>query len=314
MPTAFYRHYATMDELGLELVAESFRALRRTIRKVRGEAQPGRKLIRHYVAALVGEVHDARRHFQFIARERYGGYSSLREAIRLEIRLFAAELATDLAHYPVLDRWDTESLQMLANLIVNAMVSIAGLLTAHGFAAPRLWSRGVDTTLFNPDGPREPRGEAPVFLYVGRLAVEKQVDAFLRLDLPGEKWVVGDGPEAARLRAAYPQARFFGALHGQALAQVYRSADVKVFPSLTDTFGLVLVEAMASGTPVAAYPVAGPIDVVGNSPGGVLDADLRSACLAALHLPRALVRAEALKFSWSAATDQFFGAFQPIPG
>ena len=181
-------------------------------------------------------------------------------------------------------------------------------LRAHGFAAPRVWSRGVDTVLFNPDGPREPRGDAPVFLHVGRIAVEKQVDEFLKLDLPGEKWVVGDGPERARLQAAYPQARWFGALQGEALARVFRSADVKVFTSVTDTFGLVLIEAMASGTPVAALPVPGPIDVVGGSDGGALDADLRQACLAALALPRAAARAHAMTFSWAAATRQFLDA------
>jgi glycosyltransferase involved in cell wall biosynthesis len=185
-------------------------------------------------------------------------------------------------------------------------------LSAHGFAAPRLWSRGVDTTLFNPDGPREPRGAEPVFLHVGRIAVEKQVDQFLKLDLPGEKWVVGDGPERARLQAAYPQARWFGALEGQALARVYRSADVKVFTSVTDTFGLVLIEAMASGTPVAAFPVAGPIDVIGRTAGGVLDADLRRACLAALALPREGARAHAMSFSWAAATRQFLDALPMI--
>jgi glycosyltransferase involved in cell wall biosynthesis len=194
-----------------------------------------------------------------------------------------------------------------------ATPAIVDELFAHGFTAPRVWSRGVDTTLFNPDGAREPRGEAPVFLYVGRLAVEKQVDDFLQLDLPGEKWVVGDGPERARLQAAWPQARWFGALQGEALARVYRSADVKVFPSMTDTFGLVLVEAMASGTPVAAYPVAGPIDVVGSSAGGALDMDLRRACLAALALPRSGARAHAMTFSWAAATRQFVDALPRIP-
>ena len=186
-------------------------------------------------------------------------------------------------------------------------------LRARGFTHARLWSRGVDLALFNPIGERDARrSEQPVFLYVGRLAVEKQVDAFLRLDLPGEKWVVGDGPERARLRAAYPQARWFGVLHGEALARAYRSADVTVFPSLTDTFGLVLVESMASGTPVAAFPVPGPLDVVGASAGGVLDADLRRACLAALALPRAPVRAHAETFSWAAATQQFFQALRPL--
>ena len=193
-----------------------------------------------------------------------------------------------------------------------ATPAIVDDLLAHGFAAPRVWSRGVDTTRFNPDGPREPRGDAPVFLHVGRIAVEKQVEKFLELDLPGEKWVVGDGPERARLQAAYPQARWFGALQGEALARVFRSADVKVFTSVTDTFGLVLVEAMASGTPVAAFPVAGPIDVVGTSAGGVLDADLRHACLAALALPREGARAHALTFSWAAATRQFVDALPLI--
>jgi hypothetical protein len=193
-----------------------------------------------------------------------------------------------------------------------ATPAIVDELFANGFAAPRVWSRGVDTTLFHPDGPREPRGSAPVFLHVGRIAVEKQVDEFLKLDLPGEKWVVGDGPERARLQAAYPQARWFGALQGQALARVFRSADVKVFTSVTDTFGLVLVEAMASGTPVAAFPVAGPIDVVGSSAAGVLDTDLRRACMAALALPRAGARAHAMTFSWAAATRQFLDALPAI--
>jgi glycosyltransferase involved in cell wall biosynthesis len=193
-----------------------------------------------------------------------------------------------------------------------ATPTIVDDLFAHGFAAPRLWSRGVDTVLFNPHGPREPRDSSPVFLHVGRIAVEKQVDAFLRLDLPGEKWIVGDGPERGRLQAAYPDARWFGALQGEALARVFRSADVKVFTSVTDTFGLVLVEAMASGTPVAAFPVAGPIDVVGMSCAGVLDTDLRRACLAALALPRETARAHAMTFSWAAATRQFVDALPTI--
>jgi len=205
--------------------------------------------------------------------------------------------------YAVLRRFHNAGVATLA-----ATPAIVAALSANGFAAPRAWSRGVDTALFRPDGPREPRGAAPVFLYVGRVAVEKRVDEFLALDLPGEKWVVGDGPERARLQAAHPQARWFGALQGEDLARVYRSADVKVFPSRTDTFGLVLVEAMASGTPVAAFPVAGPIDVVGGSRGGALDPDLRRACLTALKLPRAAVRRHALGFSWPAATRQFLEA------
>jgi glycosyltransferase involved in cell wall biosynthesis len=209
--------------------------------------------------------------------------------------------------YAVLRRFHNASAATLA-----ATPALVDDLYARGFTGVTLWSRGVDGTLFNPGGDREPRGKALVFLYVGRLAVEKQIDAFLQLELPGEKWVVGDGPEAARLRAGYPTVRWFGVQHGEALARIYRSADVTVFPSCTDTFGLVLIESMASGTPVAAFPVAGPRDVVGSSAGGVLDADLRRACLAALELPRDDVRKHAERFTWAAATRQFLSALQPI--
>ena len=211
--------------------------------------------------------------------------------------------------YALLRRFHGAGSAMLA-----ATPALVEDLRARGFLGATLWSRGVDGIQFHPEGEREPRGDAPVFLYVGRLAVEKQIDAFLRLDLPGEKWVVGDGPEAARLRASYGGVRWFGTLHGDALARVYRSADVTVFPSRTDTFGLVLIESMACGTPVAAFPVRGPLDVVGTSSGGVLHEDLLTACLAALQLPRAGARAQAECFSWAAATRQFLEAMRPIEG
>lgn len=187
-------------------------------------------------------------------------------------------------------------------------------LRARGFAHPRWWSRGVDLGLFSAEGERLPRPAQPVFLYVGRIAVEKQVEAFLALDLPGEKWVAGEGPERARLQSRYPSVRWFGVLDGPALATLYRSADVMVFPSVTDTFGLVMAESMACGTPVAAYPVPGPIDVVGDSPGGALHTDLRSACLRALELPRDAVRRHAEQYSWERATQQFVAALRPIRG
>ena len=191
--------------------------------------------------------------------------------------------------------------------------SMADDLRAQGFTVPAMWSRGVNLDVFHPQAQQLERKEGPVFLYVGRLAVEKDVDAFLRLDLPGEKWVAGTGPEEARLKRSYPGVRWFGVLDGPQLAGVYRSADVKVFPSRTDTFGLVLIEAMACGTPVAALPVTGPIDVVGPSrQGGVLDDDLRAACLAALQLDRRGVREFAEQYSWAAATRQFADALQQI--
>lgn len=186
-------------------------------------------------------------------------------------------------------------------------------LKSRGFVGPRLWSRGVDLKVFDPNGPRERGGVRPVFLYVGRIAVEKQVDAFLSLDLPGQKWVAGVGPERARLERQYPQARWIGVLSAPDLAALYRSADVMVFPSVTDTFGLVMVESMACGTPVAAFPVPGPIDVVGNSGGGVLDADLRTACLKALKTSREAARLNAEQYTWRNATEQILAALQPLP-
>ncbi len=192
--------------------------------------------------------------------------------------------------------------------------AIVADLAARGFTKARLWSRGVNLEAFTPEGPRLPRSTQPVFLYVGRLAVEKQVHEFLALDLPGEKWVAGTGPEEAKLKRQFPGVRWFGVLSGDDLATVYRSADVMVFPSVTDTFGLVIAESMACGTPVAAYPVHGPIDVVGrDSPGGVLDNDLRAACLAALKKPREAVRRHAEQFNWPAATRQFEQALAPLP-
>ena len=211
--------------------------------------------------------------------------------------------------------WSYAVVRRFHNASATTLVATHGLadeLRRRGFRSVSLWSRGVDGRLFNPEGEREPRDGGPVYLYVGRLAVEKQIDAFLALELPGEKWVVGEGPETQRLKETYPGVRWFGTLHGQALARVYRSADVTVFPSLTDTFGLVLIESMACGTPVAAFPVAGPLDVVGTSGGGVLDADLRSACLAALDVPRAAARAQAERYTWAAATAQFVSALRPI--
>ncbi|MBV8428181.1 MAG: glycosyltransferase family 1 protein [Hyphomicrobiales bacterium] len=190
----------------------------------------------------------------------------------------------------------------------GVMVATATLereLAARGFMRLMRWSRGVDAQVFRPraesifDMPR------PIFLSCGRLAVEKNLGAFLSLDLPGSKLVIGDGPERRALETRFPNARFAGALQGEALAAAYASGDVFVFPSLTDTFGIVLLEALACGLPVAAYPVAGPLDVLGGSGAGVLDNDLRKAALAALDIPRERARAHALTFSWESSTRQF---------
>jgi glycosyltransferase involved in cell wall biosynthesis len=185
-----------------------------------------------------------------------------------------------------------------------ATPSLRQELHRRGFRRVLPWTRGVDLSLFQ-DGARDawaglPR---PIFLYAGRVAVEKNITAFLDLELPGTKVVVGDGPQRAALQARYPSAHFAGWRHGEELAHAYRGGDVMVFPSRTDTFGLVLLEAMACGTPVAAFPVMGPLDVVG--PGGVLDEDLRRACLGALDVPRAAARAQAEGFSWPACAASF---------
>jgi glycosyltransferase involved in cell wall biosynthesis len=184
-------------------------------------------------------------------------------------------------------------------------------LEAWGFTNAVLWTRGVDLDVFKLQEANKLDTKPPIFLYVGRVAVEKNVEAFLQLDLPGSKWVAGDGPAMASLKAKYPDVNYLGVLNQQELAEVYASADVFVFPSKTDTFGLVLLEAMACGLPVAAYPVTGPIDVLGDSDAGVMHEDLREACLAALKIDRLDARAHAEKFSWRAATEQFVSHLRP---
>ena len=188
--------------------------------------------------------------------------------------------------------------------VMVATQSIEQDLLARKFPRLMRWTRGVDHQLFRPqqsvlDLPR------PIFLNVGRLAVEKNIEAFLKLDLPGSKVLVGDGPARATLQASYPAVHFLGARQGEELAALYASADVFVFPSLTDTFGLVMLEALACGVPVAAMPVPGPIDVIGDSGAGVLRHDLREAALAALCIKREQARSHAEKYTWDRCAAQF---------
>jgi glycosyltransferase involved in cell wall biosynthesis len=179
-------------------------------------------------------------------------------------------------------------------------------LARRGFRNLMRWTRGVDAELFRP----RPDGKGldlprPIFLYVGRIAPEKNVGAFLSLDLPGSKVVVGDGPALPALKAAHPNVHFLGFREGESLAAIYGAADIFVFPSRTDTFGIVLLEALASGLPVAAYPVTGPSDVIDSAGVGVLDEDLRLAALAALRVPRERCRSFALAHGWQASARQF---------
>ena len=173
------------------------------------------------------------------------------------------------------------------------------------------WSRGVDTDLFTPDRKAQLSLRHPLFVYAGRVAVEKNIDAFLKLDLPGSRCIIGDGPALKELKARYPDVLFTGYQFGKDLAEHLAAADVFVFPSRTDTFGIVMLEAMACGLPVAAFPVTGPLDVVKQGETGILDHDLRRAALAALDLDRNRCREEALRHTWEAATRQFLNNLVP---
>jgi glycosyltransferase involved in cell wall biosynthesis len=211
------------------------------------------------------------------------------------------------ARLPVRESWIWAALRAFhrgSQAVMAATPALANELRARGFGNVVLWPRGVDAGLFHPRTadlglPR------PVFLCVGRVAVEKNLEAFLDLELPGTKVIVGDGPARAALTRKYPQAVFLGAQQGEELAKTYAAADVFVFPSRTDTFGLVLLEALASGVPVAAFPVTGPRDVLGSAPVGALNDDLRQACLAALRISPQACLEFAASHTWEASARGF---------
>ncbi|HEY6869844.1 MAG TPA: glycosyltransferase, partial [Novosphingobium sp.] len=205
--------------------------------------------------------------------------------------------------------------------VLVATASLEQELAGRGITQTRRWTRGIDHWLFRPDGELHPAMAdlpRPILLSVGRVAPEKNLDAFLGKDLWGTKVVVGDGPALAAMKARYPEAHFLGSLEGEALASAYRSADCFVFPSLTDTFGLVMIEALACGVPVAAFPVTGPLDVIGpeghgnedDFPArvGCIDHDLEVAIGRALRMDRSAAAIFARRFTWEAATDQFLAA------
>jgi glycosyltransferase involved in cell wall biosynthesis len=197
-----------------------------------------------------------------------------------------------------------------------ATQSLRDELASRGFRNIRSWSRGVDLDLFKPFPREEWNLPRPIFIYVGRVAVEKNIGAFLDLDLPGSKVVVGGGPQLATLKRAYPDVTFTGPRHGEALARAYAGADVFVFPSLTDTFGLVLLESLACGTPVAAFPVTGPKDVLADAEGkiGAINTDLRAAALDALTADRLACRGHAEQYSWRACAEMFLSHLVPLMG
>ena len=221
----------------------------------------------------------------------------------------SARLPVPLSWGYALERWFHNA----ARGTMVASPSLRQELAEKGLKRLLPWSRGVDTEIFHP---RDTRvfGDGPVFLYVGRVAVEKNLAAFLDLDLPGKKVVVGGGPQFEALKAAYPSVVFTGPLFGEPLAEAFASGDVFVFPSLTDTYGVVLLEALASGMPVAAFPVTGPKDIVAHGKVGFLSDDLREAAVNALGMDRALCRDYALGFSWEACARQFITNITTVCG
>ncbi|MGD0633825.1 MAG: glycosyltransferase family 1 protein [Beijerinckiaceae bacterium] len=240
------------------------------------------------------------------------GLAARRYCLRHDLP-FTTSFHTKLPEYiaarvPVPLSWSYRLLRVFHNAGSGVLVSTSSLeadLKSRGFNRLMRWPLGVDNVRFRRRDGSVLNFPRPLFLYVGRIAIEKNLAAFLRLDLPGTKVVVGDGPARASLEASFPDARFLGTQTGEDLADIYSSADVFVFPSLTDTFGLVLLEAMASGLPVAAFPVAGALDVVDQSGAGVLDMDLKLACLEALSIPRWKPRARSEAFSWDESASHF---------
>ena len=222
---------------------------------------------------------------------------------------FAARTGIDAGWVWPYFRW----FHAASSAVLVSTPSVRDGLKSHGIEHSVHWSRGVDLAAFSPDAPAHPAFaglQRPIQLYVGRVAVEKNIEAFLASGHPGTKVIVGDGPARVLLEAKYPQAVFLGALSGGDLAGAYAGADVFVFPSRTDTFGLVMIEALASGTPVAAFPVSGPIDIVAPATGA-LDDELEVAIAAALTRDRADCAFYGRTFTWAASAAQFVAALVP---
>ncbi|MFM9941689.1 MAG: glycosyltransferase family 4 protein [Hyphomicrobiaceae bacterium] len=280
---------------------------------------PGLRLAVPRAREIARRIESARPDAIHIATEGPIGFA-VRRYCRARRLPFTTSFTTRFAEYasarfPIPLSWGYAVLRRFHKPAAATFVSTPSLmaeLQERGFEHLRMWSRGVDTSLFNPartitmDLPR------PIFVTVGRIAVEKNLDAFLALDLPGTKVVIGHGPQEAELQQRYPDVKFLGTMSGTNLAAHVAAADVFVFPSKTDTFGIVQLEALASGVPVAAYPVTGPRDVIGDAPVGALDEDLRAACLRALTMDRAQCRAHALKFSWTSSAGQFLSNVRPL--
>jgi glycosyltransferase involved in cell wall biosynthesis len=249
-----------------------------------------------------------------IATEGPLGLAARRHCLRHKLR-FTTSYHTQFPQYlrarlPVPLAFSYWALNRFHGAAVRCMVSTPSLrsdLQSRGFKNLATWRRGVDTELFRPGSKDFLQMPRPIAAYVGRVAVEKNVDAFLRMPWHGSKIVIGDGPERARLQASFPDTRFTGFRFAEELAAHLGAADVMVFPSRTDTFGLVNLEAMACGIPVAAYPVNGPKDVIEEGVTGALDEDLGKAALRALDLDPRICRENALRFGWDVSAREFEG-------
>ncbi len=281
---------------------------------------PGIRLALASARAIGRRIDDLRPTHLHIATEGPIGWAARRYCLRRGLS-FTTSYHTRFPEYvaarlPVPLGWSYSYLRRFhapAERILAPTPSMKAELEKRGFVRVGLWTRGVDHALFRPRAPSALAWPRPIFLNVGRVAVEKNLSAFLELDLPGSKIVVGDGPARAALQRKYPDAHFLGEKFGSELAEIFASADVFVFPSRTDTFGVVLIEALASGLPVAAYPVTGPLDVIDGSGAGALDENLRGACLAALSIPRERARARSLSYTWRESARQFVAHVSDAP-
>ena len=290
-----------------------------TYRRVRCPGYPDIELAWRPGAAVARALDAARPDAIHIATEGPLGWAARAHCLRRGIAFTTAfhsrfpEFLT--AAFGVPARWGYAVMRRFHAPAAGVLVPSRGtaeILLRHGFVNLRAWSHGIDLSLFRPTRGLQLDLPRPIFLYVGRVSPEKNLDDFLRLALPGSKVVCGGGPLLSRYRRLHPEVHWRGPTPRHELVRIYNAADVFVYPSRTDTFGLVMLEAMACGTPVAAYPVPGPLDVVGDSRGGVLDADLGRAALRALDVPRTDARARAACFDWDDVARSFVMHLAPI--
>jgi glycosyltransferase involved in cell wall biosynthesis len=273
---------------------------------------PGLRLALPHGKRIAARIEASRPDAIHIATEGPIGHAVRAYCVR-NARPFTTSYTTRFPEYisarsPIPASWVYNVLRRFHAAATVTMVATPSLMTelsGRGFSNLGMWTRGVDVDLFRPDRAIDLDFPRPIFMSVGRVAVEKNLPAFLSLDLPGTKVVIGAGPQEAELKRRYPSVKFLGQLDNGILAAHLAAADVFVFPSLTDTFGIVQLEALASGVPIAAFPVTGPKDVIGDSPIGVLNEDLRAACMQAISISREACREFALHYSWENSARQF---------